>query len=378
MGPEQWLWIAGVGTWFAAVIPAAAGLLQGRLLGGHLAWWATGATAFLAAFVAPLPPLSVGRCPRGRIVLLLIQALAALTMVGAGRDTLAASVLLVVVAAQLPGVLPSWTGLPWIAAQTAALIAIFSAFMLPVSAATYGLAFGGFQLFALGTGALAQRERRAREALSAAHAELLAARSELAERSRAAERLRISRDLHDMLGHHLTALSLQLDVASHLTEGKAAQHLQQAHAITRLLLADVRDVVGQLRDGVPGGLAGAVRALAVEYAGRLAIHVDVPEALPPGADAHAQAILRCVQEIVTNATRHARARNLWVTIGVGAEGLTVLGRDDGPGVADVVWGHGLTGMRERFEACAGHLDVATSPGRGFTVKGVLPHVRDSS
>ena len=197
----------------------------------------------------------------------------------------------------------------------------------------------------------------------------------MAESSRAAERLRISRDLHDTLGHHLTALSLQLDVASHLSEGKAVAHVRQAHALTRLLLADVRDVVGQLRESSRFDLAKAVRTLVAEPSGRLAIHLEAPDTIPVDDDAHAHALLRCVQEIVTNATRHSDARNLWLTIAPGSDGVTVHGRDDGRGAAHVAWGHGLTGMRERFEAQAGHVEVRTSAGRGFEVHGFLPRTQ---
>lgn len=378
MGPEQWLRIAGLGTWIAATIPAVAGMLQGRLAGGRLILWTGGAIAFLLAFVGPTLFAQTCRRPGVRGGLLLVQALAALAMVGAGRDALAAAVLLVVVAGQLPAIFPSKKGVPWVALQTAALIAVFSAFMAPLSAGTYGLAFGGFQLFAFGTGALARRERLAREALGAAHAELLATRALMAEHSRASERLRISRDLHDALGHHLTALSLQLDVASHLADGRAVQHVRQAHAITRLLLADVRDVVGQLRESRPRDLAQAVRALVSAPAGPLAIHLDAPESLPTEDEAHAQAVLRCVQEIVTNATRHGQARHLWITVVTGPEGLTLHARDDGQGAARVAWGHGLTGMRERFEALAGRIEVDAHPGHGFEVRGFLPSTRGPS
>src|SRR5204863_1503702 len=95
-----------------------------------------------------------------------------------------------------------------------------------------------------------------------ANAELHATRALLVEDSRVAERLRISRDLHDTLGHHLTALSLQLEVASRLASGPAAERVTEAHAITRLLLGDVRDVVSRLRESSHFDVAAAIRTLA--------------------------------------------------------------------------------------------------------------------
>jgi signal transduction histidine kinase len=378
MRPERWLQVAGFGTWGATVIPAVAGVLDGRLSGGRLALWSCAAAVFLGAFAGFTRNWPACRPPFSAASLLALQTVATLAMVGAGRDTLAAGVLLVVVAGQLPGLFTASRASLWVAVQTAALVWVFSLFMSPLPATTYGLAFGGFQLFALGAGALARRERLAREALGAANAELLATRALMAENSRVAERLRISRDLHDTLGHHLTALSLQLEVASRLADGKAVEHVRQAHAITRLLLADVRNVVGQLRESSRFDLAQAVHTLVTQSSTTLAIHVEAPETLPAEDDARAHILLRCVQEIVTNATRHAQARNLWLAFASGPDGLTVSARDDGRGATHVTWGHGLTGMRERFEAHAGHVEVRTNPGHGFEVRAFLPRERDPS
>ena len=93
--------------------------------------------------------------------------------------------------------------------------------------------------------------------------------------------------LHDTLGHHLTALSLQLDVAARLSEEPAADHIRQAHAITRLLLGDVRDVVSRLRETRQLDLAQAIRWRSVGHDEGLAIHLDLPDALSVD-DLHAQ------------------------------------------------------------------------------------------
>ena len=63
-----------------------------------------------------------------------------------------------------------------------------------------------------------------------------ATRALLADSARVNERTRISRELHDLLGHHLTALSLNLEVAGHLSEGRAKEHVQQAHTLALSLI----------------------------------------------------------------------------------------------------------------------------------------------
>jgi len=352
--------------------------MTGRLTGWPVVVWVAAWLAFLAAFGAMhWTPTRSGR-RAVTVGLLMLQAASALVMVTVGEEGLSAGVLLVVVAGQLLAVVDSWSAAVWIAAQTAALVVFFWRIASPLSALTYGAAYGGFQLFALATAALAQRERRAREALDVANTELQATRALMAEHSRVAERLRISRDLHDTLGHHLTALSLQLDVASRLTSGKAADHVTEAHALVRLLLADVRDVVGQLREGGRFDLLRAVRTLAELPTGSLTIHVDAPDEIPVADDEQAHALLRCVQEIVTNTMRHAQARHLWLTFQSGPDGIMVRGRDDGHGSGSPSWGHGLTGMRERFEALNGRLDVSTHIGGGFEVRGFIPHRQEAS
>ena len=77
------------------------------------------------------------------------------------------------------------------------------------------------------------------------NAELRATQQLVVDSSKIAERMRIARELHDLLGHHLTGLSLNLEVASHLTQGQTQEHIQTAQSVTKLLLEDVREVVNK-------------------------------------------------------------------------------------------------------------------------------------
>lgn len=361
--------MAGFVTWLVSGVPAMLAISSGRLDGAGAVVWVAAFIAFGAAFWVHAKPDT----PQPRwlgVMLLTIQSAAGLTMVTLTSDGLPAATL-VIVAAQLPHVVRTRGAVAWVAIQSLVLAAIFWRMDGAVAALAAGGAFAGFQMFAITTAWLARSESLARQDLARANAELHATRALLAENSRVAERLRIARDLHDTLGHHLTALSLQLEVASRLAENQAAGHVQEAHAITRLLLSDVRDVVSRLRDSSRIDLADALRTLAAG-AGPLEIHLDTPERLDLEDAAQAHALLRCVQEIITNASRHGAARNLWVRIEQQPDGIGLHARDDGRGAATLHWGNGLKGMRERFEEYAGRVEFQSGAGQGFEVRGFMP------
>jgi signal transduction histidine kinase len=367
---ERWLTVAGFGTWLVSGLPTFIDIASGDARALTIRVWAIAFPLFGVAFGAMcLERPGFWHLQPVRRVLLALQAAAGVAMVTTGVDPFPAATF-VIVAGQLDEVAPR-IALPWLIAQTAVLGLVGLRYGGVAGSLAFAGAFGGFQLFAFVTAFLGARERRAREDLTRSHAELLATRALLAESSRNAERLRISRDLHDTVGHHLTALSLQLDVASRLSEGKAAEHVQQAHAITRLLLSDVRDVVSELRGPGRFDLAPSVRAL-VAGSFPVAMHLDLPDTLEIDEGARADALLKCVQEIVTNTTRHAAARNLWIAITSNTDGIMLHARDDGRGVKTIAPGNGLTGMRERFEALGGRIDFRAAEGQGFEVRGVMP------
>ncbi len=151
----------------------------------------------------------------------------------------------------------------------------------------------------------------------------------------------------------------------------AADRVSEAHAITRLLLADVRDVVRQLRDDEHADLGSAIRTLAAA-AWRPQVHVEIDEGVDVDDPVHKYALLRCVQEIITNAMRHADATNLWIVIERRAGGMVLRARDDERGAETVTYGQGLRGMRERFEELAGRVEFSSKPGDGFHVEAFMP------
>ena len=291
--------------------------------------------------------------------------------------------LLVLAAFQLGPILPRAAATAWITAQSVGLLWLMWLHWGWHWGVVLAFAYLPFQFIAVATARLLAEETALRQRLAVANAELEATRELLAQSARLAERariardlhdLRISRDLHDTLGHHLTALSLNLEIASHKADGEARARIDTAQSVTKLLLGDVRAVVGALReDGLD--LPAALRKLA-DGIPRPRIHVEASSTLAIDDPAVGEVVLRCAQEIVTNAVRHARAENLWLEIESSEAGIRIRARDDGCGATDiarsVAHGHGLAGLRERFEQRGGAVFFDTAPGEGFRVDAVLP------
>lgn len=368
MDTRSWLRVAGFVTWVASGLPAALAISAGQITGITAVAWIVAFAAFGIAF--SLVCFWEPRTPWIERLLVLVQSLAGAVMVLISRDGLAGATF-VVVAAQVIELMPARIATIWVAAQTAVIAGRYGWLDGWVTALTIGGGYLGFQMFAMATASLAYRERLAREELARAHAELQATQALLSENIRVAERLRISRDLHDTLGHHLTALSLQLEVASRLSSGAVTDRVNEAHAITKLLLSDVRDVVSRLRESSAFDLGAAIHTLA-RAAVQPQVHVAVAEGLVVEDPLQAHAILRCVQEVITNAMRHAQARNLWITVDERPDGIALTARDDGRGVDALRWGNGLRGMRERFEELSGRVDFSSRPGAGFEVQAFVP------
>jgi signal transduction histidine kinase len=397
----------GLVTTLAVAIPVLVDQVAGNtppLVANRVGWWLA-----WGVFVATLLVTDEWRWPRSpawdRLALAVLTAsgLAAVAL----APTYGFSVVLPIVTAASAAFLVSFrAALVLVVVQAATIVVVYLTVpeVTTGEAILQGVAWGGFMGFAVFTVEAGARQARARERLAAlneelatanarlarSNAELEEAQRQLAASSRNAERLRISRDLHDLIGHQLTALTLQLEAASHRGAGPASDNVTRARAIARDLLGDVREVVGRLRedaappdgngpvpdvDGSPDGVARDLARRLQETAGAvtsLEVSLEVDASALPGDRARATTVLRVVQEVVTNAARHARAEHLWISIGRRGDDLVVTAHDDGRGAATLEPGNGLVGMRERVATLGGTVATWTIPGEGFHVEATFP------
>jgi signal transduction histidine kinase len=225
-----------------------------------------------------------------------------------------------------------------------------------LNAAIQATLFGTFHLFALLTARSAVQADAARREVESLNRELLATQSLLAEASRQGERTRIARELHDLLGHHLTALSINLQIAERTSDGDTREKIGECRALARLLLSDVREAVSTLRDDKGLDLEAAIR-LIVGSTPRLDMRVDIEDELEIDDVGIAQALLRCVQEAVTNTLRHADASECRIRIWRADGAIHLEVSDDGCVRGEITEGNGLAGMRERLQALRGTLQL---------------------
>ncbi|MDT0567690.1 sensor histidine kinase [Streptomyces sp. DSM 3412] len=226
-------------------------------------------------------------------------------------------------------------------------------------------------MLALSMAAVAVGEQRARFA-----SEEYAA--QVAELSAATERNRLARDIHDSLGHHLTAMSVQLEMASEfraLDPDAAQQALNEARRSVRLALVDVRQSVRTLRGETPHPtLSTALAGLAHGGEARPRVTVEVSGDQDGYGAPELTALYRAAQEGVTNARRHARATRVSVVLHLAEDVARLLVTDDGRGFAPdaATAGVGLLGMRERVHLVAGRVDIDSGPGTGTRLTVTVP------
>ena len=259
-------------------------------------------------------------------------------------------------------------------------VAAVGALALAASVLVYDGAAIGLLAYALGFAAALMAASNARQSIQRAdQAEVLLAQSQRSheEQLRAArleESTRIAREIHDVLAHALAGLTIQLEATTALIEADADREtvlarVRRAHELARDGLRETRRAVGALR-GDAVSVPEALRALVEDYRseeGRPA-HLDVDGDPARLAGETGQAVVRVVQESVTNVRKHAPGAELSVVVHAGAEEIVVTVDDRLAGVpvptgplAHTGGGYGLPGMRERAQALGGCLTAGPTP-----------------
>ncbi|MEL6247696.1 MAG: sensor histidine kinase [Cyanobacteria bacterium J06627_15] len=223
-------------------------------------------------------------------------------------------------------------------------------------------------------------ERQSQEKLRLANQQLRQSAQEIERLAMDQERSRIARDIHDSLGHSLTALNIQLEGALKLADRdpkKARTFLVEAKHMGSVALKEVRQSVAALRGEALKGISleSAVAELVTNFQKASGVTPSVHLALrTPLSDPVQLALYRIVQEGLTNILRHANARTVRLDLSTHAQRVMLTLEDDGEGFDPTLLstGYGLRGMRERAEALGGSFALHSQPGQGSCLQVSLP------
>ena len=208
-----------------------------------------------------------------------------------------------------------------------------------------------------------------------------AAALETRRRQAGEERLRIAQELHDVVAHHMSLINVQAGVALHLADRRPENVEPALRAIkdaSKEALTELRSLIGVLRDDGPAPRAPSPTLAAIDdiverssHAG-LAVTKSIEGQEVPLPTAVELAAYRIVQEAITNVVRHSGAAHATITLGYGADVLSVRVEDDGRGAQHPVPGNGLRGMAGRAEALGGRFETGPAAIGGLAVVAHLP------
>jgi signal transduction histidine kinase len=188
------------------------------------------------------------------------------------------------------------------------------------------------------------------------------------------ERNRIARDIHDSLGHNMTALIMQLQMAEHYLKtdySKSQELLESSVKTAKDSLAGIREVVKTLRNADASlSASGAIKALAEEFSEKTGIETElnINGKITDNTKA-AEAIYHIVQEGMTNAARHGHATKIWLELDYRDDSVIFSIKDNGTGAVSFAEGYGIRGIRERVRAFNGSVEF--KPENGFAINGFI-------
>jgi two-component system, NarL family, sensor histidine kinase DesK len=342
-----------IGTALVFLAFPLADLLSGRLSRGSEIVAAAGLAAFATLYLRLfwiLPWISSERRVEGSALLAAIATLAIMLAIAFGDDWLG---LLIYLSVAVALALPTGSALAGIAAVTAIAVAITGEIDVAVQVVAFGV--------------ILVAVRRLMELVG----ELESARAQVAELAVSEERLRLSRDMHDLLGHNLSLIALKSQLARKLLgrdPTAAESEVRDIESVARTSLQEARTAVRGLRSAsLASELDRAKEAL--EAAG-IEASVRTAGPLPAGVET---LLGFAAREGATNVIRHSRARRCEIAVRRTAEAAEVEVRDDGVGAASGAGeGSGLLGLSERMVEAGGKLDAGPAEGRGFRLIARVP------
>ena len=282
-------------------------------------------------------------------------------------------ILLVLAAVQLAALRDRRLAMLALALANGALFVWLAESQPPAKAIQLSLAYVAFQLFAAFVSRAAYTAQESRHEVLRKNRELQAARALVAEGARAQERLRLSRELHDIAGHKLTALKLHLALEMRTRAAEEAGTVSQCLTLADELLTDMRMVVSALRQEDSIDLRTALLSLDPAVAS-VSVQFNLETEAVVSDIGKAEALLRCAQEGITNALRHGGATEVLITLSRREEQLVLSVEDNGTGYASPTppMGNGLRGLRERLEEFQGVVSLDRRAPRGCVLRAALP------
>lgn len=224
-------------------------------------------------------------------------------------------------------------------------------------------------------------ERKSREKLAIAHQQLRQYALRIEDQATLQERNRIAREIHDALGHSLTAQSIQLENALlflQLNIDKARSFLLEAKQLGSNALREVRQSVATLRSQTLQGqsLESAIARLLTDFQRRTGIIPDQEIYLPLQlSNEVSTTVYRIVQEALTNISKHGAATEVRIELQTSDNSLYLQLCDNGKGFNpdQNTTGFGIQGMRERTLALGGQFHIVSKPGNGCCITAILPY-----
>ena len=235
------------------------------------------------------------------------------------------------------------------------------------------LLFGLVLVFVLLLVGAVLAEHESRNKLATAHRRLREYAVQAEDRATLQERNRIAREIHDSVGHYLTAQSIQLEnTALFLAEDrdKAATHLAKARQLGKEALTNIRASVATLRSPVKRSLQASIEQLITDFRSNTNIEIEkrvnLPSTLPQEINI---SLFRIVQEALTNITKHSKATKVCLSIESTEKQIVLSVRDNGRGFdpSQNTSGFGLQGMQERAAALGGKLKIISNCDRGCQI-----------